>query len=212
MGRENKNEAIASLHREQIMQAAKKLFVDKGFTHTSINDLSKASNYSRRTIYAYFESKEDILHHILEKGLMTLKQDIEKAIENNDDFICTYRTIFVSMNHYQIKYHYASDIIDRADSKDIENVSDTFKHILLLGNEINTLLSNLIQKGQEKGIVRKEIEPTLTVYIMWSSISSFLSLVQMKGPYITQQFSISDSDLLEYGFKQIMNSILVKSL
>lgn len=69
MGETNKKEAVAALHRARIMTAAEKLFSEKGYEQTTIEDISKESEYSRRTIYAYYESKDDILHCIIEKGL-----------------------------------------------------------------------------------------------------------------------------------------------
>ena len=60
MGRENKKAAVAALHRQQILSAAEKLFAEKGFEQTTIGEISEASAYSRRTIYAYYTSKEDI--------------------------------------------------------------------------------------------------------------------------------------------------------
>ena len=77
MGEANKKEAVAALHRARIMTAAEKLFSEKGYEQTTIEDISKKSEYSRRTIYAYYESKDDILHRIIEKGLQALKMDIE---------------------------------------------------------------------------------------------------------------------------------------
>ena len=80
MERENKKGDVAALHREKILEAAHGLFCRDGFAATSISGLSAASHYSRRTIYAYFESKEDILHHLIEKGLLTLKADLKAAV------------------------------------------------------------------------------------------------------------------------------------
>lgn len=74
MGRENKKEAVAALHREQIMKAAEKLFSEKGFSQTTIDDISKASEYSRRTIYAYYESKDDIFVPYRRKGVDRIKK------------------------------------------------------------------------------------------------------------------------------------------
>lgn len=79
MGKMTRKEAVAALHRARILTAAEKLFSEKGYAQTTIDDISKASEYSRRTLYAYYESKEDILHHIIEKGLRSLKKDIESA-------------------------------------------------------------------------------------------------------------------------------------
>lgn len=208
MGRENKKEAVAALHREQIMKAAEKLFSEKGYEQTKIEDISKSSEYSRRTIYSYYESKDDILHHIIEKGLIELKQNIENAINLNEDFITVYKAICMAMSKYQSKYHHSADNVNSANANNFENLSDTVKHILLLGTEINTILAAFIETGKEKGIVRQDIIPMLTVYIFWSSITSFLTLAQTKGQFISRQFSISESEFLDYGFKQIINSIL----
>lgn len=210
MGRENKKEAVAALHREQIMRASEQLFSTKGFAQTTIDDISKASEYSRRTIYSYYESKEDILHHIIEKGLLVLKEDIQNAISLNDDFIDGYKVICMAMSKYQKECPYSADNVNSANSSnfDMENISETVKHILLLGTEINTILAEFIENGKEKGVVRQDIIPMLTVYILWSSITSFLTLAQTKGQFISKQFSISENELLDYGFKQLINSIL----
>ena len=55
----SKKEAVAELHRTRIMTSAERLFSEKGYAQTTIADISKASEYSRRTIYAYYESKEE---------------------------------------------------------------------------------------------------------------------------------------------------------
>lgn len=210
MGRENKKEAVAALHREQIMEAAEKLFSEKGYMQTTIDDISKESKYSRRTIYVYYESKDDILHHIIEKGLIILKQDIENAVKLNDDFIAGYKAICLAMSKYQSECPHSMDNINSAKSTnfDFSNLSETVKHIFILGTEINTILAKFIETGKVNGVVRQDIIPMLTVYVLWSSITALLSLGQTKGQFISKQFSISESEFLDYGFKQLINSIL----
>ena len=210
MGRENKKEAVAALHRERIMKAAEKLFSEKGYGQTTIDDISKASEYSRRTIYAYYESKDDILHHIIEKGLQTLKSDIEYAVNSNDDFVAGYRVICMAMCQYKKEYPHSTEHVNSANSGsfDMENASVTLKHILCLGTEINEILAEFIEKGKRKGVVCKNIVPMLAVYVLWSSINALLTLADTKGKFICEQFAISEDEFLDYGFKQIINSIL----
>lgn len=47
---------------DNVQQKGLQLFLEKGYAQTTIEVISKASEYSRRTIYAYCESKDDILH------------------------------------------------------------------------------------------------------------------------------------------------------
>lgn len=210
MARQNKKEAVATLHREQIMKAAEKLFSEKGFAETTIDDISKASEYSRRTIYVYYESKEDILHHIVEKGLLALKQGVEDSINLNEDFIAQYREICSSMCNYRSKYSHSANSVNNTNSANFnfDNLSDVLKRILSLGTEINDLLADFIANGKKNGIVRQDVIPMMTVYILWSSIDALIVLAQTKGNFIAKQFSITENDFLEYGFKQIINSIL----
>lgn len=210
MGRGNKKEAVATLHRKQIITAAEQLFSEKGFSQTTIEDISKASKYSRRTIYAYYESKEDILHHIIANGLQILKQDIETALQENSDFLERYFSICNAMKKYQMECPHSLENVTQAKTSklDLENLSPVVTQILSLGMEMNTLLAGFIQTGKEQGAVRQDIIPMQTVYVLWSNITSLLTLVQTKGAYIAKSFSMAEDTYLEYGLKQIINSIL----
>ena len=109
-----------------------------------------------------------------------------------------------------MEYPHSSTNINSVHSSDfdLDNLSDTVNHILLLGTEINTILAAFVESGKENGIVRQETVPMLTVYVLWSSITSLLTLVRTKGKFILNQFSISENEFLDYGFKQLINSIL----
>ena len=47
--------------RETITSAALRLFAERGYDETTLADIANAANVAPRTIFAYFESKEDIL-------------------------------------------------------------------------------------------------------------------------------------------------------
>ena len=44
----------------KILQAAKELFMEKGFEDTSIRNIAEKIEYSPTTIYLYFKDKDDI--------------------------------------------------------------------------------------------------------------------------------------------------------
>ena len=206
----NRKEAVAALHRARIMTAAEKLFSEKGYEQTTIEDISKASEYSRRTIYAYYESKEDILHHIIEKGLSSLKTDIENAVNDNAGFVDACRAVCGAMRRYRKECPHSLESIKHSEAEKIGQTaaSGSVKNILRLGTEINERLEALIIRGQKSGEVRKDLVPMLTVYVFSASIDSLLALAGTKGQFICAQNGVTEEEFLNYGFRQIMNSIL----
>ena len=210
MSREDRKERIAALHREQILKAAEVLFTEKGYAQTTIDDIAKNSEYSRRTIYAYFESKEDILHHIIRDGLLKLKGEIEAAVYGKGTFPEQYGAVCAAMYRYQTECPHSANNVNRAAPRetDLSGASGAVKDILTLGTEINTILAEFLTEGQKKGEVRKSVVPQMAVYVLWSSITSFITLFQTKGNFLCGALGVSGEAFLEYGFKQIINSVL----
>lgn len=210
MEKMSKKEAVTALHRARIMEASERLFSENGYAQTTIDDISKASEYSRRTIYTYYKSKEDILHHIIEKGLRSLKVDIENAANENAGFIEAYRAVCSAKIRYRKEYPHSLETVKRSGAAEIEQMaaSDTVKSILCLGSEINGILEALIVRGQKSGEVRKDVVPVLTVYILSTSIDSLLTLAETKGKFICAQNGMTEEAFIDYGFRQIINSIL----
>jgi len=64
-----------------ILDSAEKLFVEKGYTGTSINDIAEEADFSRTSIYQYFSSKEEIYLHILERHTDPLTDRLEQATD-----------------------------------------------------------------------------------------------------------------------------------
>jgi AcrR family transcriptional regulator len=64
--------------RETIASVALQLFAERGYEHTTLAEIADAANVSKRTIFAYFESKEDILFCDEPTIYEQLKQTLEQ--------------------------------------------------------------------------------------------------------------------------------------
>ncbi len=62
--------------REQILKRAAKIFADQGFDRASMTLLAKECGISKANIYHYYDSKDAILHDILETYLRDLRDRI----------------------------------------------------------------------------------------------------------------------------------------
>jgi AcrR family transcriptional regulator len=64
--------------RETIARAALRLFAEQGYDETTLAEIAEAADVAPRTIFAYFESKEDIL--LCEEG--SFLNDLKRRLEN----------------------------------------------------------------------------------------------------------------------------------
>jgi AcrR family transcriptional regulator len=63
--------------REEILDAARELFVREGYEHFSMRRLAEKIDYSPTTIYLYFKDKADLLFSLCEETFSKLVQQLE---------------------------------------------------------------------------------------------------------------------------------------
>ncbi len=61
-----KNQDLIYRRRMQIIDAAVKLFIDKGFHKTTTREIARAAGISTGLLYEYVTSKEDVLYLVCE--------------------------------------------------------------------------------------------------------------------------------------------------
>ena len=68
-----------------ILKASAKIFAEKGFHHTSVRDIARATKMSLSGLYYYFTTKEELLYLIQERCFVTLLQRWEQAVDPQMD-------------------------------------------------------------------------------------------------------------------------------
>jgi TetR/AcrR family transcriptional regulator, cholesterol catabolism regulator len=66
--------------RAQLLDAAARLFAERGYHATSMRDLAKAVGMLSGSIYYHFESKEEMLLAVYEQGVERMAQGVDEAI------------------------------------------------------------------------------------------------------------------------------------
>lgn len=77
----SKREQKKLLAKQTIMETAIEQFVQRGFQATSIADIMKAAHMGLGTFYNYFESKDQLLHYLLDNLAVQLQQRLQHLTE-----------------------------------------------------------------------------------------------------------------------------------
>lgn len=65
MARKTKEDALET--RNQLLDAAERMFLEKGFSHTSLADIAKAAGMTRGAIYWHFKNKAELFEAMVER-------------------------------------------------------------------------------------------------------------------------------------------------
>lgn len=69
--------------RNDILNAAEKLFFSKGYESVSLKDIAKEAKLGRSTLYLYFENKEELFFAIVLRGALILNATIKKEVKTS---------------------------------------------------------------------------------------------------------------------------------
>jgi AcrR family transcriptional regulator len=101
-------------YREKIIQTAGQIFSRYGFRKTTMDEIAKALNMGKSSIYYYFNSKEDIFKavalneaNILRNKLTTAIKSVESPIEKMKEYV------FVRMKSFENLSNYYNSIFDK---------------------------------------------------------------------------------------------------
>ena len=68
------------MRREDILEAAARIFSEKGFHATSMQDIAEAVNLQKASLYYHFSSKQEILADILDHALDLINNRLELVL------------------------------------------------------------------------------------------------------------------------------------
>ena len=77
----------------EICVAAARIFSEKGFHATSINEVADAVHLTKAGLYYYIKGKQDLLFRIMELAMDTLEQEVVAKALLEEDLVARLRTI-----------------------------------------------------------------------------------------------------------------------
>ncbi len=73
--------ASTSKTKRNLIEVARQLFARKGVENTTMNDIAEASQHGRRTLYTYFNSKNEIYKAVVESEFQELYKKLDEVIK-----------------------------------------------------------------------------------------------------------------------------------
>lgn len=207
---ENKKEALARFHRENILRAAEKLFLEKGIENTTMDNIAKEAQYSKATIYVYYKNKEELISSITLLSMKLYLTHITEAVSKNSDIYRQYYDLCYSLADFYKDYPLYYECMLKEINVDIElaETPPVYKEIYEVGEEINKVIEAMLERGIKDGYIRSNIPVIETVFLLWAGISGIINMAVEKEKYLSKYFSITKDAFLKDGFDMLLKSII----
>lgn len=180
--------ARAIAKRRQILDAARPLFLSQGFEGTSMDAITAAARVSKRTLYKYYASKEELLGDMVhqmsvgrvDRSPLRIQQ---MTIENRDDLK---RVLFGIANamvagHQETDYQQLLRIII-AEGERIPALREQFVDAVVQPGE--AFLSAIIDRARQQGVVKiEDTDAVLRLFIGGITMSTYKNVFFSREPH-----------------------------
>jgi AcrR family transcriptional regulator len=187
----SRREREKAVHESEIIRAAEAIFSEKGFDNSSMDEIGKSSQFTKRTLYKYFINKEDLYFAVVQDGfekLFTYFQDSIKTGENGYEKIrFSLLAYYRFYRDYPEKFRLMNSVgVIKSKAKD----SPKYNKFLEFNDFIFTEIIKIIDEGKNDGSIRKEIDTKTFSYSIVFLITGFFREMSISGKTFTEHFSL----------------------
>ena len=197
----NPKDKRKNMNKIDIIDSAERLFFSRGYNNSTMDEIAKEAGFTKRTLYSYFTSKEEIYEKIKERGYLILNTLFLEGLdkEKNSSEILKIKAMGYSFLKFERDY--------RGYFKSIFESEGFMVECELLEKTTLEMLQNCIREGVKKGEITDKMDYVSISLILWSVLMGFVNTFSRKEEYIKGYFKKDIREVTENGFDFILNSI-----
>jgi AcrR family transcriptional regulator len=209
VGTHERKEREKEQRREDILDAAQRVFFEKGLSAATMDDIAETAELSKGTLYLYYKSKEDLYITVMMRGMQILYDAFKQVAQDTASsakmlirlgdaylsYFNTHRDYFRMMHFMQApQFH--------------KQVSEDVKHSCsALNQHIWDLVNGILQHCIDEGVFRKNLNPAEVGLILWSNSTALLLRIDSEHAIWRDAFHINLEETLK-----LSNNLLFDAL
>ena len=134
--------------KRRIFNTAVKIFSDKGYDNSSIEEITAVAGVAKGSLYYHFSKKEDIFDLLLEQGFKLLKNNIELKTKHCKDAIEKIEAVLLIQIKVTVKYEEFLNVVFSQIWGEEEKNKKCKKAVFDYIKIIEDILKEGIQKGE----------------------------------------------------------------
>jgi AcrR family transcriptional regulator len=170
------DEALQGRRREEILEAAVRLFAERGYPGTDMQVLADTLGVGKGTVYRYFPSKRDLFLAAADYGMRRLQRRVEEAIAGVEDPL---ERVAVGIRTYLAFFADHPEFVElliqeRAHFKDRKKPT-FFEHREARVERWRALYRGLIEAGRVRGVPAERITDVVSDLLYGTMFTNYFS-------------------------------------
>ena len=151
------------MKEKQIIESARKLFNKYGFKKVTMDEIAREANVTKKTVYTYFSSKEELFKYFINEELGNMKKIIEEVEAQNLDFYKTVHEGIYKLLKYINKKKLLKNIFDEAEVLRNPVIVENLK---VIDEEVQNYIKQKLEKAIEKEHI-KILDVGITAFLIY---------------------------------------------
>ena len=174
MGTTERRERERLAMREQILDAARELFAERGYEHVTMREIAKRIEYSATALYGHFEDKETLVRELCRRDFADFAQRFLQAVVGSKspvESVCRAGLVYLSFaeefpQHYRLMF---MSPLPEAPPDPTERADPRQNAYVFLRQLVDLLLA--------KDLLRPELtDPDLIAQTVWATVHGAAAL------------------------------------
>ena len=183
--------------KRKIFEASMKLFAEKGYDATSVEEITATVGVAKGTLYYHFSSKEEIYNFLLEEGTKLLINNIDVKVSKLNNSIDKLRSIALLQLRVITKYQNLITIyLSQVWGSDQRN-QKCQKYI----NDYISKINEIVEDGIKKGELKEGNSEIIASEIFAFTCAGFMYKIKSDKPIDVKVLCI-EFDKMIYGLKK----------
>ena len=153
--------------REAILRAATRIFARKGYFQSQVADVAREAGVAAGTVYLYFRSKDDLLISIFERGMRHALDSGRALVDEVSDPRERLRR-FARLHLQRLGRDRNLAVVFQVELRQSTKFMERFSSTLL--RDYLGLIRDAIPEGQQRGLFRREINPTVAAKVLFGAL------------------------------------------
>lgn len=153
--------------RQAVIEAGAALFVEAGYERTSLDDIAKKLGITKRTIYYYVQSKEEILMQCIRQSMDELDRLSEAVDHEKNSVKKSIETIIVGYSRWIVTDFGACLVLTRESM-----LTDELRlELRSCKSRLDWHIRNTVTRGQAAGEIHKSCDPKLVSAAIFGALN-----------------------------------------